>query len=124
MSPSDPARTTPERIRELPAGSVFVFGSNREGRHAGGAARVALERFGAVWGRGEGPAGQSYAVPTMGGLDELARHAARFVDFARAHPELTFYLTRVGCGIAGHTDAEVAPLFADAPGNVVRPAGW
>ena len=116
--------TTPERIIELPEGSIFVFGSNESGAHGGGAARVALENFGAIWGQGEGLQGQSYGLPTMEGLDALRGAAQRFIDFAERHPELRFYLTKVGCGIAGHPEDVVAPLFAAAPDNVVRPPGW
>ena len=116
--------TTPEKLTELPAGSIVVFGSNAAGAHGGGAARVALERFGAIWGQGEGLQGQSYAVPSMDGLDALRDAAERFVAFAVEHPELRFYLTKVGCGIAGHDESDVAPLFDATPDNVVKPAGW
>lgn len=119
-----PRPTTPEAIEQLDEGHVFVFGSNVRGSHGGGAARVARERFGAIDGIGEGLQGQSYALPTMEGLDDLAAAAGRFVAFARSHPELTFWLTRVGCGIAGHSDDEVKGYFADAPHNVVRPPDW
>src|SRR5688500_7034303 len=78
---------TPERISELPDGSIFVCGSNESGAHGGGAARVALDRFGAIWGQGEGLQGQSYGLPTMEGFDALRGAAERFVAFAREHPE-------------------------------------
>lgn len=116
--------TTPERLETLPDGSIFVFGSNADGAHGGGAARVAVERFGAVWGQGEGLQGQSYGLPTMEGLAALRAAAERFVGFARGRPDLRFYLTKVGCGIAGHEETEIAPFFADAPDNVVKPPGW
>jgi len=117
-------RTTPERIDTLPENGVFVFGSNAEGQHGAGAALLACERFGAVTGEGEGLQGQSYAIPTMSGLPELAAAAQRFIEFASDHPGLEFYLTKVGCGIAGHDESDVAPLFADAPDNVIRPPRW
>lgn len=118
------ARTTPDHIVSLAPNEVFVFGSDAAGAHGGGAALLAYEKFGAVWGEGEGLFGQSYALPTMGGMDEIRTSAANFKAYAAAHPELTFLLTKVACGIAGHTEAEIAPLFAAVPGNVVKPAGW
>ncbi|MBR5075642.1 MAG: hypothetical protein IKX28_01340 [Bacteroidales bacterium] len=107
-------RITPLHIYELAAGEIFVFGSNAEGMHMGGAARVAMKEFGAVWGHGEGLQGRSYAIPTMEGLDNLARAVARFIDFARQHPELKFLVTPIGCGIAGYRPEQIAPLFAFA----------
>lgn len=115
---------TPERITQLDPDEVFVFGSNSGGLHGGGAARIAHERFGAVWGEGHGHHGQSYAIDTMSGLDALAAEAATFIAYARAHPELRFLLTPVGCGIAGFTAAQVAPLFAGSPRNVSVPASF
>ena len=117
-------RTTPEHITSLAADEVFVFGSNARGTHGGGAARVAFDRFGAVWGEGEGHFGQSYALPTMGGMDEIRDSARKFRAFAAEHADLTFLLTKVACGIAGYDEAEIAPLFADTPANVIKPAGW
>ena len=106
---------TPERITSLRADEVFVFGSNLAGMHGGGAARVAYERFGAVWGCGVGLQGQSYAIPTMqGGVETIRPYVDQFIDFARSRPGLFFYVTRIGCGIAGFVDAEIAPLFAAA----------
>ena len=106
---------TPERITSLRADEVFVFGSNLAGMHGGGAARLAYERFGAVWGCGVGLQGQSYAIPTMqGGVETIRPYVDDFVEFAVLHPELKFLVTRIGCGIAGFADAEIAPLFAAA----------
>lgn len=106
---------TPERITALRADEVFVFGSNLAGMHGGGAARAAYERFGAVWGCGVGLQGQSYAIPTMqGGVETIKPYVDEFIDFARSRPDLFFYVTRIGCGIAGFADAEIAPLFAAA----------
>lgn len=104
-------RITPSLVSALEPGEVFVFGSNIQGMHMGGAARVAMERFGAVWGVGEGLQGQSYALPTMEGIESLEKAVARFVEFARQHPELRFLVTAVGCGIAGYTAEQVAPFF-------------
>ena len=106
---------TPEWIRELKPNEVFVFGSNLAGAHGGGAARVALEKFGAVWGQGVGLQGQSYAIPTMqGGVETIKPYVDEFIDFAEAHPEYTFLVTPIGCGIAGFTAEDIAPLFAHA----------
>lgn len=124
MTDGSGARTTPDRVTDLAPGEIFVFGSNAAGMHGAGAALTAYERFGAEWGVGTGLTGRTYALPTMGGAAELRDEAARFVEFARRHPELTFYLTKVGCGIAGFTEADVAPLFATTPANVIKPAGW
>ena len=108
-------RITPDNITTLKANEIFVFGSNLAGMHAGGAARVAVERFGAVMGQGVGLQGQSYAIPTMqGGVETIAPYVDEFIKFAKEHPELTFLVTRIGCGIAGFTDEEIAPLFVRA----------
>lgn len=120
-------RITPDNIETLKPGEVFVFGSNLQGQHAGGAARLAVERFGAVWGQGVGLQGQSYAIPTMqGGVETIRPYVDDFIQFADCHPELKFYVTRIGCGIAGFHDEEIAPLFAGALGlpNVCLPASF
>lgn len=105
---------TPENITSLEEDDIFVFGSNLAGMHAGGAARVAYERFGAIWGQGVGIQGQSYAIPTMqGGVDTIKPYVDDFIKLAREWDQNTFYVTRIGCGIAGFTDEEIAPLFAD-----------
>ncbi len=106
---------TPELIRALEENEVFVFGSNLAGMHGGGAARAAMQHFGAIWGQGVGLQGQSYAIPTMqGGVDTIKPYTDDFTAFAREHNELFFWVTRIGCGIAGFTDEEIAPLFDDA----------
>ena len=120
-------RTTPEIISELQPGEIFVFGSNLGGMHGGGAAYVAYRKFGAIMGQGVGLQGQSYAIPTMqGGVETIRPYVDEFIEFAKAHPELTFLVTRIGCGIAGFTDDEISPLFAKAHnvGNIILPAGW
>lgn len=110
-----PNRITPDRIKTLQPGEIFVFGSNLQGMHGGGAAFVALRNFGAVMGQGVGLQGQSYAIPTMqGGVETIRPYVDEFIDFARQHPDLHFYVTRIGCGIAGFDDADIAPLFRDA----------
>ena len=108
-------RYTPDRISELKENEIFVFGSNLAGAHGGGAARLAYERFGAVWGEGVGLQGQTYAIPTMqGGVETIKPYVDAFIRFARECPDLTFLVTRIGCGIAGFRDEEIAPLFADS----------
>lgn len=118
---------TPDRISELCPDEVFVFGSNLAGMHGAGAARAAVDHFGAVWGCGVGLQGQSYAIPTMqGGVDTIAPYVDGFIEFAKKHPELFFYVTRIGCGIAGFRDEEMAPLFSAARGveNICLPKSF
>ena len=118
---------TPEFITELKTDEIFVFGSNLAGMHGGGAAYVAFKKFGAVMGCGVGLRGQSYAIPTMqGGVETIKPYVDEFITFASAHPELFFYVTRIGCGIAGFRDKEIAPLFAKAVGleNVCLPKSF
>lgn len=106
---------TPDMITELRADEIFVFGSNLKGMHGAGAAHMAFRSFGAVMGCGVGLQGQSYAIPTMqGGVDTIKPYVDGFIAFAKAHPELFFYVTRIGCGIAGFRDSEIAPLFSAA----------
>ena len=121
------ARTTPERITELQPNEIFVFGSNLSGMHGGGAALLAYRKFGAIWGQGVGLQGQSYGIPTMqGGVETIAPYVDEFIAFAEAHPELTFFVTKIGCGIAGFSEAEISPLFKAAHGiaNIILPRGW
>ena len=123
----DKNRTTPEYITELKPGEIFVFGSNLQGMHGGGAARIAYQKFGAIMGQGVGLQGHSYGIPTMqGGVETIRPYVDEFITFAKEHPAMTFLVTRIGCGIAGFTDDEIAPLFTGAHGveNVVLPEGW
>ncbi len=115
---------TPNMISALNENEIFVFGSNLGGMHGGGAARAAYNRFGAVWGQGVGLQGQSYAIPTMqGGVETIKPYVDEFIAFAQAHPELKFLVTRIGCGIAGFRDEQIAPLFAAAidQDNIILP---
>ena len=106
---------TPDNITHLDEDEVFVFGSNLQGMHCGGAARTAVQKFGAIMGQGEGMQGQSYAIPTMqGGVETIKPYVDRFIELASEWDQTTFYVTRIGCGIAGFTDEEIAPLFAKA----------
>ncbi len=106
---------TPENITSLGKDEVFVFGSNLQGYHAGGAARNAVRLFGAKMGQGVGMQGQSYAIPTMqGGVETIKPYVDEFIELAREWDQTTFYVTRIGCGIAGFTDEQIAPLFDEA----------
>ena len=120
-------RFTPERISELAENEIFVFGSNLAGAHGGGAARLAYRKFGAVWGEGVGLHGQTYAIPTMqGGVRTIKPFVDEFIRFAIEHPSLTFLVTRIGCGIAGFQDRDIAPLFKAAINveNIILPKGF
>ena len=121
-----------ERVRQLmeQPHAVFVFGSNRSGVHGAGAAREAVERYGAEWGVGEGMTGRCYALPTKDRnirtlpIGDVAAHVTTLLTLVRTRSDLVFAVTRVGCGLAGFTDVEIAPLFADAPENCELPEGW
>lgn len=115
---------TPSDISTLGNDEVFVFGSNLGGFHGGGAARVALDKFGAEWGNGVGIQGQSYAIPTMqGGVETIRPYVDDFIKYACRNTDKFFFVTRIGCGIAGFADADIAPLFANAMGidNICLP---
>lgn len=112
------------------ARSIFVFGSNLAGRHGKGAALEARQKYGAIYGQSKGPQGQSYAVPTKDGelnvlpLAVIEQHVIEFMDYAAAHPELTFNVTAIGTGLAGYSHEAMAPLFAEAPENCKLPEPW
>lgn len=114
-------------ITSLEKNEVFVFGSNRAGRHGRGAANTAYRKFGAVWGRGEGLQGQSYGIPTKDRklktlrLVQIAVNVARFLHFAESRPDLRFFVTAIGCGLAGYKPKQIAPMFANSPANVILP---
>jgi hypothetical protein len=111
-------------------GKIFVFGSNVAGRHGKGAALFAKQNHGAVYGQGYGLQGSSYAIPTKDEdlrplpLLEIARYVFQFLDFARAHPELTFQVTPIGTGLAGYRHEDIAPMFLGAPSNCELPDSW
>jgi hypothetical protein len=114
MDSTTTKRISPKWITALQQGEIFVFGSNSEGFHGGGAARLAM-KWGALWGQGVGLQGQTYAIPTMfGTAAEIKPYVDEFLSFAKAHPELKFLVTEIGCGIAGFTPDDVAPLFQPA----------
>lgn len=109
------SKYTPERIESLNENEIFVFGSTLKGVHKGGAAKLAVEKFGAVMGQGIGLQGKSYAIPTM--QKEVARiipYVAKFLEFAQENPNKLFLVTKVGCGRAGHKVSDIAPLFINA----------
>ncbi|WP_455586784.1 A1S_2505 family phage non-structural protein [Bacteroides sp.] len=109
------SRITPNRISELKPNEIFVFGSNLQGYHGGGAARLAMDKWGAVWGQGVGLQGQTYAIPTMqGGTETIRPYVDRFIEFAKNDSEKTFLVTEIGCGIAGFKPTDIAPLFRKA----------
>ena len=119
-------RVTPPIVRHLEENEIFVFGSNANGYHRGGAAAVAMHSFGAVWGQGEGLQGKSYAIPTMEGLEKLKEAVDRFTDFADQHQEMRFLVTMIGCGSAGYSPKKIAPLFKGCIylENVALPSGF
>lgn len=113
--PADIQRTTPKEITVLRENEIFVFGSNLAGMHGGGAAYVALKKFGAKLGQGVGLQGQSYAIPTMqGGVETIAPYVEEFITFARQNPDSRFLVSRIGCGVAGFDAEDIAPLFTKA----------
>lgn len=106
---------TPTHIEALKGNEIFVFGSNLQGIHGGGAAYIAKTLFGAIMGCGVGLQGQSYAIPTMqGGVKTIKPYVDDFIEFAKVHTEMHFLVTRIGCGIAGFRDEDIAPLFQNA----------
>ena len=110
--------------------TIFVFGSNLAGRHGKGAALTARLYHGARYGQGVGRQGNSYAIPTKDknlvslSLHTIESYVREFKEYARQHPELTFFVTRVGCGLAGYTDEMIAPMFKNSPSNCELPITW
>jgi hypothetical protein len=109
---------------------IFVFGSNLAGRHGKGAALTAKLEHGAIYGRGIGRQGESYAIPTKDGnlnvlpLSEIQKHVTMFIKYAEENRDLEFFVTKIGCGLAGYKESEISPFFMNAPGNCVLPEGW
>jgi hypothetical protein len=110
--------------------NIFVFGSNLAGRHGKGAALSAKHTYGALQGEGQGRTGDAYAIPTKGfslkplGLTAIKFYVLTFITYAREHPELTFTVTKIGCGLAGYTEDQIKPFFETAPENCQLPEGW
>lgn len=109
---------------------IFVFGSNLAGRHGAGAALKAFREHGAIYGQGIGIQGDSYAIPTKDEniqtlpLNKIQKYVDQFIRFAKLNPDKKFQVTRVGCGLAGYTDEDIAPMFVNAPDNCILPVGW
>ena len=110
--------------------NIFVFGSNLAGIHGAGAARFAVINHGARYRQGEGLQGRSYGIPTKDHaintlpLDEIQKHVDVFKAFAKEHPELSFQVTRIGCGLTGYQNSDIAPMFANAPNNCLFDMDW
>ena len=116
---------TPVCNTQLQENEIFVFGSNLYGMHGGGAARTAHQQFGAEWGVGVGPTGKCYAIPTMhGGIDTIKPYVDDFITYAKEHTNQHFYVTRIGCGIAGYNPGQIAPHFKNHPENVILPEAF
>jgi len=109
---------------------IFVFGSNLAGRHGKGAALTAYRKYGAIYGQGVGMQGNSFAIPTKDEqlntlpVDKIEKYVNNFIKYATLNPNLMFQVTRIGCGLAGYDDNEIAPLFIHAPSNCILPVGW
>jgi hypothetical protein len=120
---------TPENIKELAPNQIFVFGSNTAGQHGAGAAKLALNKFGAKYGIGRGLQGQSYALPTKDfdietlPLYDIEINIKEFLDFAIKNPKLEFLVTLIGCGLAGYKSEQIRPFFTskNIPENVILP---
>lgn len=115
----------------VPTNQIFVFGSNQSGIHGAGAARAAHKRYGAVWGVAEGRTGDCYAIPTVKkgitgplSLSEISHSVERFISHAASTPDDEYLVTRIGCVLAGHSDKDIAPMFANAPSNCSLPITW
>ncbi len=119
-----------DRLRPVAAGAVFVFGSNLAGIHGAGSALRAAREYGAKRGVCAGPTGRAYAIPTQDErlktlpLHRLRDHVAGFVQYAVANPDRRFHVVRIGCGLAGCTDDEIAPMFRGVPSTCDLPYGW
>ena len=106
---------------------IFVFGSNLAGRHGAGAAKFAVQHHGAIYGKGWGLQGKSFAIPTKDAniktlpLSSIKAYVDMFKEYAQENPELTFQLTPIGCGLAGYTYEDIGPMFKNSPSNVVIP---
>jgi hypothetical protein len=109
---------------------IFVFGSNLAGRHGKGAALTAYKQHGAVYGQGYGLQGNSFAIPTKDEdlntlpLNKIRKYVESFIKFAKLNSDMKFSVTRIGCGLAGYEDHDIAPMFKNAPDNCILPAGW
>ena len=109
---------------------IFVFGSNLAGRHGAGSAKEARLKHGAIYGQGIGRQGNSYAIPTKDTflqslpLDHIEGYVFKFIEYAKANPALQFKVVKIGCGLAGYKEEQIAPMFSEAPVNCILPEGW
>jgi hypothetical protein len=126
-------KVTPENISSLADNEVFVFGSNKVGRHGAGAARLALDKFGAVYGQGEGLQGQSYGFVTLNkylgkvSLRTIKSQFNKLFECAKENPDKVFLVTKVGCGLAGYEEQDIVdqlPEYEDIPENIALPQEW
>lgn len=114
----------------VPDNQIFVFGSNLAGRHGAGAAKHALDHHNAKYGQGIGLQGKSYGIPTKDhqirtlDLDIIEQHVKTFIEFAKTRPDLQFFVTKIGCGLAGYRDNDIAPMFVNAPDNCILDEDW
>ncbi len=112
------------------ADSIFVFGSNLAGRHGAGAALYAADVYGAKSGVGKGRTGDAYAIPTKDReiqtlpLDHIQVYVEEFLEYASLYPEEVFFVTRIGCGLAGYKNEQIAPMFRGAPDNCIFDIKW
>lgn len=119
-----------DKVFHFKPNAIFVFGSNLAGRHGAGAALTATQNYGAIYGQGIGLAGNSYAIPTKDTklktlpLEIIQKHVHDFITFATEHSELEFFVTRIGCGLAGYQDEQIAPMFTECPQNIELPLEW
>lgn len=117
-------------IKSLPENTVFVFGSDMAGQHADGAAKTAVEHFGALNGVGRGWSGQSYAIPTMNEhlqqmpLSQIQHYINHFKIYTKNHSKIQYFVTSLGCGIAGYKIEEIAPMFKGISRNVILPQSF
>lgn len=117
-------------FKPIPDGAVYVYGANESYINASGTARIAREEYGAGMGRGWGLVGKSFGIPTKDwdintlSLAEIKHYVNRFRSFAVSRPNMTFYITKIGCGLAGLREEDIRPMFLDAPANCILPYGW
>lgn len=123
---------TPDKITKLKKNQVFVFGSNEAGIHGAGAAKLAAQKFGAIYGVGYGLQGQSFGIPTKDlfirtlPLDKVEFYVYSFLTEVMEYPDTEFLVTKIGCGLAGYSELQIANLFKNKfiPENVILPESF
>lgn len=119
-----------EVFKPMPIGAYYVFGSNLSGIHGGGVALEAFQKYNAKWGFGHGLTGQAYALPTKDEvietlpIERVQGYVDTFKQFASDNADKVFYVTKIGCGLAGFTEDQIAPMFKGSPANCILPYGW